>query len=424
MTQRPRFAWIPFIALACCGGSGGVDPSRASQQAIVGGTAVDAPLSPVIYLQGPEGGCTAVLIAPTLAVTARHCVAASTTGPFSCTPAGDLVPNGSGAGEIGTDDSPASLAFFASSRAAQGSASAILPDAVGARILSTQTPTACRDDLAFVVLNQPIAGLEVAAVRINSGTRVGESVSVWGYGLTDQPQPLALRMRGGVAITGVGPDTALTTTQPAPVRCLRTGPVTCQGDSGGPMISEATGAVVGIVSLGSQAGAMGPYCGIAQSSDTIGPRLAAYRDLAMTAFVAAGASPIAEATIADAASEAEASNAPDGASEIDQADAPDAAADLDTPDASEVSTMPDAENESDADPGRESDAAFEAPPPTAPSGNASRYRAQGASCATAPEPDRVSKRQFLPALILAAAALAVGRRRRLRTHRARPRMIL
>ncbi len=299
---RLSVAGLLGLALPQCGGQVGDGSIDVSRGAIVGGRAVDAVNSPVLYLRGPEGACSAVLVAPTLVVTARHCVAYATAGAFACTAAGELILTGSGAGQIGDDVPPSSLGFFAGVQSDAGSFAAGPPDAVGVRILSTQTLSACRDDLAFVVLDRAIAGPIPLAVRYDGPTKLGETMSVSGYGLTDQQYDrLALRTRDGVPVVGVGPDLASNNTQLAPVRSIRVAPVTCQGDSGGAIVSMATGALVGIVSLGSQAATGSPSCNDSVLSDTIGPRLAAFHDLVVSAFAAAGALPIAEATSSDAA---------------------------------------------------------------------------------------------------------------------------
>ena len=287
----PRWAALSGFALFHCSAAGGGEPStRASSQAIIGGSSADAPDSPVLLLQGPEGACSAVLVAPALVLTARHCVANTTPGTFQCTAAGEVVNTGSGAGQIGTDNAPDSLTFFQAAKANAGDLGS--PDAVGRQVISTQTPTPCRDDLAFVVLDRAIAGVVPAPIRITRPTSVGEVTSIWGYGLTDQSQPTELRTVDGVPIAGVGPDVAPNSPQLAPVRAVRVGPVTCQGDSGGPIFSTVTGAVIAIVSLGSQAGASGPFCTSTELTDTTGPRLGAYRDWIASVFQGAGASPI------------------------------------------------------------------------------------------------------------------------------------
>jgi hypothetical protein len=291
------------LASTQCGGAAGDDPLGTTGQAIVAGSQVAPTASPVLYLTGPQGACTAVLIAPTLVATAHHCVAQLIAGNPQCTSAGDLVPTGDGAGEIGNDDAPASLSFFSAARLAAGQSTSDA-DALGAQIFSAPSPSICRDDIAFVVLDRVIPGLLPAAVRIDEATQAGEAVTVFGYGLTDQlDDPTLLRERDDGQVVGVGPDSPTTVPQAAPVRSLRIGPgtVTCNGDSGGPVVSTASGAVVGLVSLGTQATSLQPYCVDGSSADTTGPRLAAYCDLAMSAFAAAGATPIREPTASDAA---------------------------------------------------------------------------------------------------------------------------
>jgi hypothetical protein len=274
----------------------------------------DTTNSPVLLLKGPEGLCTSVLIAPTLVATVRHCVAELVEGILQCTAAGDLVASSTGAGELGADDSPAAVSFFTAARAAAGDTSGT-PDAVGTQVLSTGAPSVCRDDLAFVVLNQAIAGIHPVPIRLYTATVAGEGVSTWGYGFTTNPQdPMVLRFRDDVSVVGVGPATPTSTTQPAPVRALRLGPgeVSCNGDSGGPVFSNATGALVALISFGEQA-TLGPYCVENTGADeTTGPVLADYGDLVLSAFAAAGATPIEESAALSDGGEAGAEASRDG----------------------------------------------------------------------------------------------------------------
>ncbi len=282
------------VALLQCGDARDGEPTAQSQEGIVGGALVDGPGSPVVYVRSPQGGCTGILIAPTLVATARHCTAALTEGAFTCTSEGTLVATGSGAGEIGVDDSPGQLSFFSAVTTASGNLSA--PDAVGVQILSTGSPNACVDDLAFVVMNQAIPGLVPAAIRLNPPTLNGENVSVWGYGLTETvASPIALRVFEDAQIVGVGAAMGTPNTQPAPVRSVRVGPgqVTCNGDSGGPILSDATGALIALVSLGTQS-TNGGSCDNGPLANTTGPLLSYYPDLIASAFAAAGATPIIE----------------------------------------------------------------------------------------------------------------------------------
>jgi hypothetical protein len=293
------------LALTQCGPGVGGEPTATSGQAIVGGGEAGVLESPVLYLEGPQGTCTSILVAPNLVATARHCTAQLVEGNASCTPEGDLTPTGSGAGEIGADDAPSSLNFFSAATIANAGAAGPA-DAVGIKILSTQGPSICCDDLAFVVLDHPIAGLVPVSIRIDGPTQVGESVSVFGYGLTDRSMaPTLLRVRPDAEIVGVGPDDPTSVPQAAPLRALRVGPgvVTCNGDSGGPVISTASGALIGLVSLGTQANSMGLFCSDGTAANTTGPDLADYRDLVLAAFAEAGASPILEVFPSDAGEE-------------------------------------------------------------------------------------------------------------------------
>ena len=400
------FAVAALGLLQCSDGARDEGALRWSSQAIVGGSMVDGPDSPVLYMRSSmEGACSAVLVAPTLVATARHCVAISTPGTFSCTASGDVVNTGNGAGQMGADNSPDTLDFYtAASWATNGAAGA--PDAVGMQIISTQSPTSCRDDLAFVVLDRPLPGLVPAPIRVSQPTSVGEAVSVLGFGLTDHVEATALRIVDS-AISGVGPDTPATTTQPAPLRAVRLGPVTCLGDSGGPVLSKATGAVVAIVSLGSQVGSSGPYCSPSGQVDTTGPRLAAYHDWIVSVFQVAGAAPNWENSPVDAAADstaqADASVFADAPSPIADASAAEASA----ADAADAATRSDDEASLDDAAVGDSSPAGEAAvdPPGTASGS-------GCACFSAGRSPRNSRGLGAVTVALAWTAAAVGRRRR------------
>jgi hypothetical protein len=295
------------------------DHSAVRRQAILGGSTLDAQDSPVLLLNGPEGQCTAALAAPNLAVTVRHCVAHNGAGAFACTAAGDVIPNGTGAGQIGANDTPSSLHFFTWGSVQALAVPSDSPDAVGKQIISTNSLTSCRDDLAFVILDRPITKVAPLSLRIDALTYPGEAITVAGYGFTDHNEATALRTVDNAAILAVGPDTPPSIAQPAPVRSVKIGPYTCVGDSGGPLIG-ADGTVIAVVSIGSQVvpGSLTCPQDAAAAADTTGPRLGAYKPLVSLAFNTAYA-----ALYGDAGPEAEASvDAPDETTSTDDASIP------------------------------------------------------------------------------------------------------
>jgi hypothetical protein len=256
-------------------------------------------------VMGPEGVCSGVLVAPNLVATARHCAAQFAKGLLDCTPAGELAPDSPG-GSMGADNAPSSMSIMLASSVPTASAQST-PDAVGKQILSTQSPSGCRDDLALIVLDRSLPVTPVP-VRLDRPTSVGEDVSVWGYGQTANAEDLpALRVYEGAQIVGIGPSVATTTPELAPVRSVRvgTGAITCDGDSGGPILSSDTGALIAVISVGPHpSGAAG--CDATGDSPTTGPRMAEYRNLVLQAFAAAGADPNLEPPLQDAEVEAQA----------------------------------------------------------------------------------------------------------------------
>ena len=291
-----------LAALACpvvsCGPSEG-EAIRATSLAIVAGAIAPTAASPVVLVAGPQGVCSGVLIAENLVATARHCAAQFTKGALICTPSGELAP-GSPGGALGADYAPSAMQIYVASDAPTAMAQGT-PDAIGAQILSTESPSGCRDDLSFIVLDRSLPVVPVQ-VRLDRPTSMGDGVSVWGYGQTMNASDLtALRVYDGAQIVGIGPSVATPTAELAPVRSVRvgTGAITCNGDSGGPILSSDTGALIATVSVGSQALPSGA-CAATGDSPTTGPQLSQYRDLVLQAFAAANTTPNLEPAAQDA----------------------------------------------------------------------------------------------------------------------------
>jgi hypothetical protein len=245
------------LGLAACDG-----PRPAARQAALRESVVRGELSPeggledaVLLLRteldGDELICSASLVAPNLALTARHCVSYLGRGIFSCTAQGELVSLDDGAGELGTHLDAGSIEFYA------GETPRSKPIAYGQAIVSTLSATICTNDLAFVVLDRSV-DLPVLPLRLQGRAKRGELVTLVGYGLDDamsqtgrldyETQP---RTRNAeLVIADLGPlETGQQISTVPPRSLLVEGPAGCLGDSGGPLLARETGAALGVYSL-------------------------------------------------------------------------------------------------------------------------------------------------------------------------------
>jgi hypothetical protein len=279
-------------AIAACGQSRAPEPMATRASALVSGVPSPSPDDDAVMLlrqvasQG-ETICTATLVAPNLIVTVRHCVAYLIDGSYKCTLRGELVEGPDGAGNLGADVLPSAVEVHT------GTTASVAAAALGKQIFSTLSLTACIDDLAFVVLDRNLPG-PIAPIRLGRETRVGESVTLIGYGgnsvdVFDWHSSQRMRL-ADQTIAAVGPDSAEGT---VPLVVPRTfelhGPSACSGDSGGPALSQATGAVVGVYSNRLPSNCLDP------SAVNTYTNLTSFAPLAQRAFAAAGASPMLEA---------------------------------------------------------------------------------------------------------------------------------
>jgi hypothetical protein len=230
--------------------------------------------------------CTATLVAPNLALTARHCVAYGGPPFFQCTENGELVPNEWEGGTLGADYPPESIQLF-------GVDERIEPVALVSSIVSSNTSTICTNDIAYLVLDRDVP-LPARAVRSGKPTTNQETVTLVGYGATitgEQLDYLTLNRKRIVdqEIVDVGPDDEGDPVFDAPPRSLLLhGPAACNGDSGGPAFSETTGAVVGVFSILVQSDCS------KQNLPLLYTHTSPFAQLTKEAFEAAGATPIAE----------------------------------------------------------------------------------------------------------------------------------
>ncbi len=241
-----------------CGSSGGdagsddvaITVESSSHTSIFGGLPDAEIQSGVVALRigdvAPYEICSGALIAPNVVLTARHCVSRMVASTVICTDRGASA-NGV---HVGADHDPASIQVFTGEH----------PDFHGASSARATTlvhvagTSLCNSDLALVVLDRAPAGVRSLPVRLGKSVQPHERIRAIGYGKSDgldgTRSAVGKRMRrDDVNVLEVGAkltasDTALGDKE------FEVGRSICQGDSGGPSISEATGAVVGVVSRG------------------------------------------------------------------------------------------------------------------------------------------------------------------------------
>jgi len=251
------------------------------------GTREDAVLMLRVPFEDTELSCSATLVAKNLVLTVRHCVSYSTEGGAACTLRGELLDDGSGGGHLGLHVPSEDLEFYSG----DGDARRLV--ARGARTLSTVSETICIDDLAFVVLDRDL-DLPVLPIRTTARARLGEAVTLVGYGLDEnmgydtELDDLVRRAKDDLEILDVGPSSVDEVTSAPPRSILVRAPAGCVGDSGGPLIATASGAILGAYSV-----LIGESC-TSTAALNLFPHVPDYQVLIAEAFEAAGATPLPE----------------------------------------------------------------------------------------------------------------------------------
>ena len=215
--------------------------------------------------------CSGALVAPNLVLTARHCVSRAVTA----TPACDARGHSHNGLHLADDADPASISIYV------GSHVRVDRDIARAKAIRTLHPTGqvlCDSDVAFLVLDRPLADVSVIPIRLHGSVESGDRVVPVGFG-GGLANVIGNRVaRQGSTVLAIGPAANADTGAVLGPREFEVDAATCKGDSGGPAIDARTGEIVGVVSRGASCTVPGNH---------VYTRVDAYAKLAAAAFSAA-----------------------------------------------------------------------------------------------------------------------------------------
>jgi V8-like Glu-specific endopeptidase len=233
-----RSGALALLGLSLAGCSEAADPLAGEQQRVIGGQDTGFDHAGVVFVTSEVGtvaGSTyfkvgsGSIVAPNLLLTALHVISRNPSDvPFSCDDAGNEVSSSNGS-LLGPTIAAEKISVFG------GPVPGLEPLARGTTIVSSGSPTICKNDIAFVVLDTEV---DLPPYPIHRGGKavVGEDVTVVGYG-TEQEMDATARTERDVRVTAVGQW----------IRTFTVGIGPCEGDSGGPALN-ADGEIAGVFS--------------------------------------------------------------------------------------------------------------------------------------------------------------------------------
>jgi len=243
---RSIFALFVTATFAGCAATPS-EPVGRDRSAVIGGQPESAHLAVVELLRNGKYGCSGLLVARDLILTARHCVAVTENSGSDC---------GDAAGKQAINRAPYPIESLRVRSAGSADAAPEIDVAVAEVLVMPESeglPT-CGNDVGMLRLAAPVTGVEPVGARLTAPV-VDESVTVVGFGTRTPPPTLTLggrTIRDGLRVLAVGAGADTLEGEWASSE----GP--CFGDSGAPAFDEH-GVSIGIVSHGPDSCAIGIY---------------------------------------------------------------------------------------------------------------------------------------------------------------------
>jgi hypothetical protein len=229
--------WLIAVSASCSEAAGS---ARLAQLAapIVGGRPSDASQNAVVVLV--RGAfldyCTAVVIAPTVVMTARHCLYGPTT-------ASEFYEE--------CDTSVASLGAFVLRPedfiVQIGAAKPLDTVALGKEIYTSDALDLCANDLALLELDSPVP-VSPLPLRLDAPPEVGEEAVLvgWGYSALDEPNLPNPRQQRESRVLQLGGENVGRSGPYLEANLFVSTEAGCGNDDGAPLISTSTKAVIGL----------------------------------------------------------------------------------------------------------------------------------------------------------------------------------